>query len=296
MWHVPCSLGRMRRSLSICSAALVLGLLALTSRADAQSSPDAPAPDAPPSPASETAPAGEEPPEPPDTGVVLVDENRRAVIVDGVYQRVDGGAVTVTCGKHRILQRDDLFLQDEDPRNQRAISAALRKAKPVDVPCGGNISIRHAKSSFAGRAHGGVGQRTLFKSSVLGAELAASIGVHVRDIVDVYFLEVQVLFASTSVGLPVREYRVGASADFEPFTRVHFGVGTSLGAIEVTRATNGHTLGVISAGARLFASVDVWRIGDRAGFYLLGQLSLDSVGGVPATSIWGPTAAIGARF
>ncbi len=104
---------------------------------------------------------------------MVVDPDLRAVIVDGAYQRVSGGTVTVTCGKHRILQRDDLFLNAREPRKRREIDAALRKARTVDVPCGGSVAlVRTGKSGFALRAHGGLAQRALFKSSVVGVELA----------------------------------------------------------------------------------------------------------------------------
>lgn len=218
--------------------------------------------------------------------MVLINPNFTFVFVDGTQHDVDDGNLTVACGKHRIL------------------------GKRVDVPCGGTVSLRHPppfspKTGWAYRFQGGLGQRTLFHDSILGVDLTASIGGYV-DNVDV-FLDLQMLFGWTNGGLPVRQTRVGPSIDAELFSRVRLGAGLSLGGTSISRVTNDTTLDAFSAGARVFGSVDVWRPGEHAAVYLLGQLSIDSAGvlssndhdgrqSVPSATIWGPTIGVGARF
>ncbi|MDB5215509.1 MAG: hypothetical protein JWO86_3436 [Myxococcaceae bacterium] len=56
------------------------------------------------------------------TGVVNVDPNLRAVVVDGSFRRANDGVVTVSCGSHRI-------------------KAGMKEAQTVNVPCGGAVSL-----------------------------------------------------------------------------------------------------------------------------------------------------------
>ncbi|MDB4938221.1 MAG: hypothetical protein JWP87_5193 [Labilithrix sp.] len=56
------------------------------------------------------------------TGVVQVDPSLRAVIVDGAYRRANDGAVTVSCGSHRV-------------------KAGMKEQQTVNVPCGGSVSL-----------------------------------------------------------------------------------------------------------------------------------------------------------
>jgi hypothetical protein len=71
------------------------------------------------------APAAAPPPKPANvatTGVVQVDPSLRAVIVDGSYRRANDGAVTVSCGSHRV-------------------KAGMKEQQTVNVPCGGSVSL-----------------------------------------------------------------------------------------------------------------------------------------------------------
>jgi hypothetical protein len=56
------------------------------------------------------------------TGVVRVDPNLRAVVVDGSFRRPNDGALTVSCGTHRI-------------------KVGMKEAQTVNVPCGGAVSL-----------------------------------------------------------------------------------------------------------------------------------------------------------
>ena len=56
------------------------------------------------------------------TGVVRVDPNLRAVVVDGSFRHANDGAVVVSCGSHRI-------------------KAGMKEAQTVNVPCGGAVSL-----------------------------------------------------------------------------------------------------------------------------------------------------------
>jgi hypothetical protein len=56
------------------------------------------------------------------TGVVRVDPNLRAIVVDGAFRRPNDGAVTVACGSHKI-------------------KAGMKEAQTVNVPCGGAVSL-----------------------------------------------------------------------------------------------------------------------------------------------------------
>jgi hypothetical protein len=56
------------------------------------------------------------------TGVVRVDPNLRAVVVDGSFRRANDGVVTVSCGSHKI-------------------KAGMKEAQTVNVPCGGAVSL-----------------------------------------------------------------------------------------------------------------------------------------------------------
>jgi hypothetical protein len=56
------------------------------------------------------------------TGVVRVDPNLRAIVVDGAFRRPNDGAVTVACGSHKI-------------------KAGMKEAQIVNVPCGGAVSL-----------------------------------------------------------------------------------------------------------------------------------------------------------
>ena len=116
-------------------------------------------------------------------------------MVDDAYRRVEDGTVTVTCGSQRI------------------------QGKRVEVPCGGEgvdvdghtAERRKLNVGLAGCFHGGVGQRKLFTRSVLGAAFDGGLGLYV-DNVDLHF-DLQLLFASTSKGLPVRQIQFGTSID-----------------------------------------------------------------------------------
>ena len=56
------------------------------------------------------------------TGIVRVDPNLRAVVVDGAYRRATDGVLTVSCGSHRI-------------------KAGMKDQQTVNVPCGGSVSL-----------------------------------------------------------------------------------------------------------------------------------------------------------
>jgi hypothetical protein len=56
------------------------------------------------------------------TGVVRVEPNLRAVVVDGSFRRPNDGALTVSCGSHKI-------------------KAGMKEAQIVNVPCGGTVSL-----------------------------------------------------------------------------------------------------------------------------------------------------------
>jgi hypothetical protein len=56
------------------------------------------------------------------TGVVRVDPNLRAVVVDGSFRHANDGAVVVACGSHRI-------------------KVGMKEAQTVNVPCGGAVSL-----------------------------------------------------------------------------------------------------------------------------------------------------------
>ena len=56
------------------------------------------------------------------TGTVNVDPKLRAVVVDGSSRRVNDGAVTLTCGSHRI-------------------KVGMNDVQSVNVPCGGSVSL-----------------------------------------------------------------------------------------------------------------------------------------------------------
>jgi hypothetical protein len=56
------------------------------------------------------------------TGVIRVDPNLRAVVVDGSFRRAADGVVTVSCGSHRV-------------------KAGMKEAQVVNVPCGGAVSL-----------------------------------------------------------------------------------------------------------------------------------------------------------
>lgn len=58
----------------------------------------------------------------PTTGVVRVDPNLRAVVVDGSYRRASDGVVTLSCGTHRV-------------------KAGMKEPQTVNVPCGGSVSL-----------------------------------------------------------------------------------------------------------------------------------------------------------
>jgi hypothetical protein len=281
----------MRRLRTLYCGCLGLALLTLASNAVAQS---------PPLPRSV----------PPGTGVVRVDPKLQTVIVDGAYQRVTEGVIVVPCGNHQILQRDDLLLDDPSPRRRKITQDALGDAPVVDVPCGDEISVAHRsqrkrRGDAIGRVHGGPGQRTVFGDSIWGADLTASVGLSI-DNVDLYILDAQVLIAGTTGGLPVRQYRFGPSVDVEVLSRLRVGGGCSVGGTSIRRATTRRTMGALSFGVHAFASFDVWRVGEHAAFYVLGQISVDSAStfgisrgnreGVPTVSLWGPTLAVGARF
>lgn len=59
---------------------------------------------------------------PSSTGIVRVDPNLRAVVVDGSYRRAVDGVLTVSCGPHRI-------------------KAGMKEQQTVNVPCGGSVSL-----------------------------------------------------------------------------------------------------------------------------------------------------------
>lgn len=164
-----------------------------------------------------------------------------------------------------------------------------KRAKPSDV-------------GFRARLHGGMGQRSFFGASLRTAEGTFSLGGYIDD-VDVY-VDLQVLLSSVR-DLSIQQYRVGPSVDVEVFRRMRLGGGLSLGGISMARATTSTPMSAFNWGARVFASFDVVRYGDRGGLYVLGQLSVDSVGSFLASkrsgdadspSMWGPTVALGARF
>lgn len=56
------------------------------------------------------------------TGIVRVEPNLRAVVVDGSYRRATNGVLVVSCGVHRI-------------------KAGMGETKTVKVPCGGAVSL-----------------------------------------------------------------------------------------------------------------------------------------------------------
>ena len=58
----------------------------------------------------------------PTTGTVRVADSLRAIQVDGTYVRVNGGAVVLPCGRHKI-------------------QAGFGATEVVDVPCGGAVSL-----------------------------------------------------------------------------------------------------------------------------------------------------------
>lgn len=172
---------------------------------------------------------------------------------------------------------------------------------PVATPAQAASVPPQRRVGMIGRVHGGLGERRLYGNSVLGADLTGSLGAY-SDNLNVYF-DAQLLLAS-SEGLPVRQYRLGPSVDFEPFSHLRLGVGASAGGTTIAR-TSGGTMYAFSLGARVFASVDLWKIGERGGVYILGQLSVDSAGtlfetkyrgSVPTAVLWGPTVAMGVRF
>lgn len=157
-------------------------------------------------------------------------------------------------------------------------------------------------TGVAGRLHGGLGQRNLFGDSILGADLTASLGGHVDNVC--VYADMQLLFASDN-GLAFRQYRFGPAVDFEIVSRVRLGAGLSVGGTTVSRASNGKTMEAWSWGAHVLASVDLFQLEGRTALYLLGELSVDSVGtflgsssrsAVPISSMWGPTIAAGVRF
>jgi hypothetical protein len=143
----------------------------------------------------------------------------------------------------------------------------------------------------------------LYGASILGADLTASLGAHFGSRFSLYG-DLKLLFGSAG-GLPVRQFRVGPSVDYEAFPRVHLGAGLSVGGTSITRATTGETLNALSIGLRVMVSVDLWKEGEHAAIYLLGELSVDSAGtfladeerkGVDATLSVGPTIGVGGRF
>jgi len=80
----------------------------------------APLPPPPSAPAAAAAPVAAAPAS--TTGVVRVDPNLRAVVVDGSFRHASDGAVTVSCGTHRI-------------------KAGMKETQTVNVPCGGAVSL-----------------------------------------------------------------------------------------------------------------------------------------------------------
>jgi hypothetical protein len=157
------------------------------------------------------------------------------------------------------------------------------------------------KIGVTGRFHGGLGQRSFYDNSALGADLTASFGAYIENL-NVYF-DVQALFAS-SEGLPVRQILAGPSVDFQLVSRLRLGAGIALGGTTVSRVTGG-TMSAFSAGLRVFTSVDLFDVGERGAMYVLGQLSVTSAGtflesntrgSVPTAAVWGPTIAAGVRF
>jgi hypothetical protein len=56
------------------------------------------------------------------TGIVRVDPNLRAVVVDGSYRRAVDGVLTVSCGTHRI-------------------KAGMKEQQTINVPCGGSVTL-----------------------------------------------------------------------------------------------------------------------------------------------------------
>lgn len=86
---------------------------ASTVKTAAPTSAPAPAPQ----PAAPAAPVAR-----PTTGTVRVADSLRAIQVDGTYVRVNGGAVVLPCGRHKI-------------------QAGFGATEVVDVPCGGAVSL-----------------------------------------------------------------------------------------------------------------------------------------------------------
>lgn len=270
--------------------------------ADAPAEPEAPpaAEPAPPEPSKPVAPAA-------TTSLLRVSPSLRVVRVDGRPLRVEGGAVIVPCGRHRI---------------------ATRGSSPphVDIPCGADVSLvalesaareamkgeratRHAAvvrtpGVLTGRAHAGAGARWLFGAPGFGAEVAASLGVRIRAI-DV-LADAGVFIGATSGGLALRQFRIGPSADGEVVERLRIGFGMSVGGTQVVRATKGRALNAFSLGVRGFTTFDLWKGVEHASVYLLAQAGVESAttlspednraSGVPAAMIVSATLGLGARF
>lgn len=56
------------------------------------------------------------------TGRVLLDPSNRTAVVDGAFQRVNGGVLTLSCGMHRI-------------------KVGMASPRAVNVPCGGSVTF-----------------------------------------------------------------------------------------------------------------------------------------------------------
>jgi hypothetical protein len=196
------------------------------------------------------------------------------------------------------------------------VKIGMQKSRTIDVSCGGTLGLeqvspfelppppekRTYKLGHTGRLHGGVAMRRFLGDNVIGADLGVSLGGYV-DNVNIYG-DLQMFFGSTE-GLPLRQYKIGPSLDVEPISRLRLGLGLSLGGTTVTSADGDTTRSAFSAGARIFVSFDIVKIDERAGFYVLGQLSGDSTGAlfpdddrghVPEGTIWGPSIAVGGRY
>lgn len=162
-------------------------------------------------------------------------------------------------------------------------------------------AVRRSNVGFAGRAQGGIGLRRFYGDSIVAGEATFGVGIYV-DNVD-FYVDFHVL-SGTVEGLGVRQYRGGATFDAELFDRARVGGGLALGGTGVDRAVSSNTMHAFTVGMRIFVSFDVVRLGEHPAIYVLGQLSVDTATGfatrderpVQATTLWGPTLAVGARF
>lgn len=233
---------------------------------------------------------------------------RSSLRATGVF-RATIAAMVATC----VVSAAETARADEEPTPalpaqpstpaQPLPSAAAPPAEPTPAEVDESERPKKKKVGVTGRVHGGIGQRSLFDDSIVGADITGSLGLYINS-VDLFF-DVQLLFASNE-GLPVRHTRAGPSVSFEAFSHVRLGLGVSLGGMSVTRATSGDTMTAFSVGGRIFTTVDVYQFDERTSLYLLGQLSVDSAGtfigsdsrsrNVPATALWGPTLGAGVRF